>query len=309
MRSTPQRRAILSVFHGGRAEHLSADEVYAQATQSLPELSRATVYATLSEFSELGLLAAFGSPEPVRYESNLDPHAHFRCHLCMRVFDLTSGQQGPGQIKDSGFVVARIETRAEGICDECTDYGSGLESGAHSIKVSTAAADSRVAPGVAVAEIDSPLATLWLAATPVGLVRVAFEEHADVGALRVRASSRRGSKAAHKHLTQASDELRRYFAGDLARPDGVIDWTQLELASRSALTATQAIPYATHRSYNRLDLPLAPRDLGHILGCNPLPIFAPCHRVSRGNEIPTSFVGGPDRRSWLEDHEQTHELA
>jgi methylated-DNA-[protein]-cysteine S-methyltransferase len=224
------------------------------------------------------------------------------------VFDLTSGQQGPGQIKDPWFVVARIETRAEGICDECTDYGSGLKSGAQSIKGSAPATDKRVAPGVAVAKIDSPLATLWLAATPVGLIRVAFEDHADAGALRARASSRRGSKAAHKHLAQASDELRRYFAGDLTRPDGVIDWTQLELASRSALTATQAIPYATHRSYNRLDLPLAARDLGRIFGCNPIPIFAPCHRVSRGSEIPTSFVGGPDRRSWLEDHEQTHEL-
>ena len=67
MRSTPQRRAILSVFGGGRTEHLSADEVYAQASRSLPDLSRGTVYATLAEFSELGLLSAFGSPEPVRY--------------------------------------------------------------------------------------------------------------------------------------------------------------------------------------------------------------------------------------------------
>ena len=82
MRSTPQRRAILSIFHGGRTEHLSADEVYAQASRSLPDLSRATVYATLAEFSELGLLLAFGSPEPVRYETNLEPHAHFFCDQC-----------------------------------------------------------------------------------------------------------------------------------------------------------------------------------------------------------------------------------
>ncbi len=43
MRSTPQRRAILSVFHGGRSEHLSADEVYAKASRFLPDLSRGTV--------------------------------------------------------------------------------------------------------------------------------------------------------------------------------------------------------------------------------------------------------------------------
>ena len=32
MGNTPQRRAILSIFHAGRSEHLSADEVYAQAS-------------------------------------------------------------------------------------------------------------------------------------------------------------------------------------------------------------------------------------------------------------------------------------
>ena len=133
MRSTPQRRAILSVFRGGRTEHLSADEVYAQASRSLPDLSRGTVYATLAEFSELGLLSAFGSPEPVRYETNVEPHAHFRCHLCLRVFDLVGGQQDPGEITDPGFIVERVETRAEGICDECIGYDAGLRAGARSI--------------------------------------------------------------------------------------------------------------------------------------------------------------------------------
>jgi Fe2+ or Zn2+ uptake regulation protein len=95
MRSTPQRRAILSAFYGGRTDHLSADEVYAQASRALPELGRGTVYAALAEFTALGLLSAFGSPEPVRYETNLQLHAHFRCRLCARVFDLIDGQQGP----------------------------------------------------------------------------------------------------------------------------------------------------------------------------------------------------------------------
>src|SRR6202046_2434182 len=126
MRSTPQRRAILSVFTGGRTEHLAADEVYARATRLVPELSRGTVYATLAEFSELGLLSAFGSPEPVRYETNLEATAHFRCHLCLRVFDLSGGLQDPSEINDPGFTVERVETRAEGICALCADYDAGL---------------------------------------------------------------------------------------------------------------------------------------------------------------------------------------
>jgi O6-methylguanine-DNA--protein-cysteine methyltransferase len=41
------------------------------------------------------------------------------------------------------------------------------------------------------------------------------------------------------------------------------------------------------------------------MGANPIPIVAPCHRVTRGVEIPTTFVAGPDRRHWPEDRETT----
>jgi Fe2+ or Zn2+ uptake regulation protein/O6-methylguanine-DNA--protein-cysteine methyltransferase len=308
MRSTPQRRAILSVFAGGRTEHLSADEIYARASQSLPELSRATVYATLAEYSELGLLSAFGSPEPVRYETNLEPHAHFRCHLCLRIFDLVGGQPDPGVVNDPGFVVQRVETRAEGICDECTNYDAGLRAGASAIRKSGPSTDTLSASGVAVTEIASPVGALILAATPHGLTRLAFDDHGDVDALRDHASSRRGSQAARRHLAEASTSLQRYFAGELSVPVCSIDWGHLDSDAR-ALTSTETIPYATRRSYSALDQSLSSRHLGRLLGGNPIPVFMPCHRVGRGTETPTTFVGGAARRRWLEAHEQTHPLS
>jgi O6-methylguanine-DNA--protein-cysteine methyltransferase/Fe2+ or Zn2+ uptake regulation protein len=308
MRSTPQRRAILSVFAGGRTEHLAADEVFARATRLVPDLSRGTVYATLAEFSELGLLSAFGSPEPVRYETNLKPHAHFRCHLCLRVFDLTGGQQNPGDISDPGFVVERIETRAEGICAECTAYDTGLRAGAAAAVTSGPRADTLLAAGAAVSEVVSPLGTLLIAATPQGLTRLAFDDHGDVDALRTHASSRRGSRAARRHLAEASTGLHTYFAGELSRPACTIDLEQLG-SNAPALLATQTIPYASHRSYSELDRRLSARDLGYLFGCNPIPLFMPCHRVRRGTETPTSFVGGTARRHWLDEHEQHHPLS
>lgn len=166
LRSTPQRRAILGAFHGGATEHLSADEVYARAAESVPDLSRGTVYATLAEFSELGLLSASGAPEPVRYETNTTHHSHFRCRLCLRIFDLVSGLQNPEEITDPGFSVERVDTRAEGVCADCNDYNAGLKAGARSISKSGPAADTLAAPGVATATLDGPLGTLLLAATP-----------------------------------------------------------------------------------------------------------------------------------------------
>lgn len=302
MRSTPQRRAILAVFHGGRTEHLSADEVYTRATRLLPDLSRATVYATLAEFSEVGLLAAFGSPEPVRYETTVDPHSHFRCHLCMRIFDLVSGPQELSQFADPGFVVKRVETRAEGICDECTEYASGLKVGAQTIISSGPPTNTLHVAGAAASELPSPLGSLLLAATPHGITRVAFEDHADAETLRAHAATRRGSKAARQHLAQARESVTRYFAERHSCTDCVIDWEQLTPTS-AALKGTETIPYASQRSYSELGSQLPPRELGLILGSNPVPILTPCHRVSRGTEKPTSYVGGTDRRHWLDAHE------
>jgi methylated-DNA-[protein]-cysteine S-methyltransferase len=304
LRSTPQRRAILAAFRGGPAEHLSADEVYARAAESLPDLSRGTVYATLAEFSELGLLSVYGAPEPVRYETNTTHHSHFRCRLCLRTFDLLSGLQNPDEITDPGFSVERVDTRAEGICAECSDYDAGLKAGARAISRSGAAADTLAAPGVATATLDGPLGALLLAATPHGLTRVAFEGHGDFDALRAHAS-RRGSQAARRHVADAAAKLRDYFAGNTERMQWVVDWAFLESSGGLSLRSTESIPYAGHWSY--IDLPAtgSARDLGWIMGANPIPIVAPCHRVTRGVEVPTTFVGGSHRRHWLESHETT----
>ncbi len=65
-----------------------------------------------------------------------------------------------------------------------------------------------------------------------------------------------------------------------------------------------SIPYGDHRSYADLNGTETPRELGRLMGANPIPIVAPCHRVARGVEIPTTFVGGHQRRQWLESHER-----
>ena len=305
LRSTPQRRAILAAFHGGPAEHLSADEVYARAAESLPDLSRGTVYATLAEFSELGLLAASGAPEPVRYETNTTHHSHFRCRLCLRIFDLVSGLQNPEEITDPGFSVERVDTRAEGICAECNDYDAGLKAGARAISQSGPTADTLTAPGVATATLDGPLGVLLLAATPQGLTRVAFEGHGDFDALRARATSRRGSQAARRHLADTAAKLRDYFAGNTDRVQWVIDWAFLDSSGAPALKSTELNPLrrppVLHRPRQRR-LGSRPRP-DHGRQPHPhrraLPSRHPRHRN------PNDIRRRPDRRHWLKNHETT----
>jgi Fur family transcriptional regulator, stress-responsive regulator len=304
LRSTPQRRAILLAFESGPAEHLSADEVHARASRALPDLGRGTVYATLAEFTELGLLAAFGTPDPVRYETNTAPHDHFRCRLCLRLFDLETLRDGEQSVP-RGFVLEWVETRAEGTCGECGAYQRGLRKGASSIASGGAMPQPRP-QRLACVVADGPLGSIMLAASANGLLRLAFENHGDAGELRARAASGRGGRDARAHAARAADELQGYLLGQTAEMRCPLDWEALAARDSEALAATREIPYGGHRSYTAFGSEHRAYDLGLTMGANPIPIAAPCHRVTRGVERPQVFVGGIERRRWLDAHERHH---
>jgi Fe2+ or Zn2+ uptake regulation protein/O6-methylguanine-DNA--protein-cysteine methyltransferase len=304
LRSTPQRRAILRAFSSGPAEHLSADEVHARASQELPDLGRGTVYSTLAEFTEVGLLAAFGTSEPVRYETNTEPHDHFRCRLCLRLFDLDT-LTAAEQSMPRGFTLERKETRAEGTCADCGDYGRGLRKGTTTIAANGALAQP-FAQGMACVVTDGPLGPIALAASEEGLLRIAFEGHGDADELRARATSRRGSREARAQVERAASELQGYLLGRSSEMDCPVDWSALAVPDGRALAATKVIPYGDHRSYSALGSDRPAYDIGLTMGANPIPIAAPCHRVTRGIERPQTFVGGAERRRWLDAHERQH---
>ena len=304
LRSTPQRRAILRAFASGRTEHLSADEVHARASQELPDLGRGTVYATLAEFTEVGLLAAFGSSEPVRYETNTAPHDHFRCRLCLRVFDLDPLKPAEQRLP-RGFTLERVETRAEGECAECGDYQRGLRKGTRTIAAKGALPEA-LPQGLACLVTEGPLGSMALAASSAGLVRIAFDDHGDADELRARAAGSRGSRDARAHVERAAHELHGYLRGETTEIGCAIDWAALAIPDGQALAAARAIPYGDHRSYAALGSERPAYQVGLTMGANPIPIAAPCHRVTRGIERPQIFVGGIERRRWLDAHERQH---
>ena len=133
LRVTPQRRAILDAFHGAADEHLSAEEVLARASTVVPEIGRGTVYATLAELAELGLVASVGTSEPVRYEINVTAHDHFLCRLCLRLFNVEFGGRELQTRRLPGYLVEDVAVRAEGLCAQCQEYERGLGDGARAI--------------------------------------------------------------------------------------------------------------------------------------------------------------------------------
>jgi Fe2+ or Zn2+ uptake regulation protein len=242
LRSTPQRRAILAAFRGAPAEHLSAEEVLARAASTVPEIGRGTVYATLAELAELGLLASVGTSEPVRYETNLSGHDHFHCRLCLRLFDVDLGASSVRRRRLEGFTIERVAVRAEGICRACHEYQRGLGDGTAGILERPTLGEDRLA-SLACATVASPLGELAVAASPAGIARVAFEDHADAGAIATRARSRRGPSAARDRLRTTAATLEHYFAGDRAPSADLLE--QLTAAGCSAPTRCRCSSRAT----------------------------------------------------------------
>ena len=295
LRVTPQRRAILESFGDGPAEHLSADEVHSRAAAVLPEIGRGTVYATLAELTEVGVLGARGSPEPVRYETNITPHQHFRCRLCLRLFDVDLPDPDLSPLP-SGFAVEQVTVTAEGICAECAEYGKGLRSGATRAR----GKPSGDLPGTIAAGVTAtPLGPVAVGATSHGLVRMVFEGHADFE--RLYGARRRGGREAREHVAAGKGVVADFFAGRPVR-DCPIDFAHL--AGAPTLEAVMAVPRGQQASYEALDTPAPARERGRILGSNPLAILVPCHRITRGSELPKEYVGGAERRLALNELER-----
>jgi methylated-DNA-[protein]-cysteine S-methyltransferase len=157
---------------------------------------------------------------------------------------------------------------------------------------------------VAYRDLDTPLGRLLLAATPAGLVRVAFPvEDADavLASLADQVSPR--VLRAPGRLDEVARELDEYFAGRRHAFDVPVDLQLARGFRRAVLEKLVDVPYARTVSYAQLAArtgsPRAVRAVGTACALNPVPLVVPCHRVVRSDGTPGSYRGGPDAKRRL----------
>jgi|SRR5438270_7072726 len=157
---------------------------------------------------------------------------------------------------------------------------------------------------VAYATLDSPVGTLLVARTPVGLVRLAYidaDEESVLADLAARVSPR--MLAAPRKLDEPRRELDQYFAGRRDHFDLEIDWSLSRGFGRRVLQATAQIPFGSVSTYKQVATeagsPRAHRAAGNALGSNPLPIVVPCHRVLHTGGGLGGYTGGLERKRLL----------
>ncbi len=168
-------------------------------------------------------------------------------------------------------------------------------------------ADRAAAEGladVAYATIDSPLGPLLAAATPQGLVRLAYD-HNDFDAVLDGLAAQVSPRVieAPGRLDEVRRELGDYFAGKRRTFEVSIDWALVGPFGRRVLEATAGIAHGEVSTYKevavRAGSPRASRATGNALGANPVPIVVPCHRVVRTGGRLGGYTGGLDNKRAL----------
>ena len=151
--------------------------------------------------------------------------------------------------------------------------------------------------------VDSPLGDLFVAATPRGLCRIAYdaepEQHLEDLARQYGLRVLRAPRA----LDEPKRELHDYFAGRRRMFELRLDLRLADGFRRSVLDELAAVPYGRVTTYGSLAAtagrPRAARAVGTIMNRNPIPIVLPCHRVIGADGSLTGYGGGLERKQAL----------
>jgi Fur family peroxide stress response transcriptional regulator len=126
---TVQRRRIFEALLD-RTDHPTPDEVYAAVKDTLPGVSRTTVYRVLETLVALGALAKACSPTAAtRVDPRMQRHHHLVCQRCDRLFDVDDAAVEhricPPDVRRQGFAIHAYSIYFTGLCAACQEADKG----------------------------------------------------------------------------------------------------------------------------------------------------------------------------------------
>lgn len=116
-RMTAQRKAVIDILSGNRS-HPTADCIISQVRERLGCVSSATIYNTLDELYELGIIRRIdGLEQRSHFDPDTSIHHHAVCLKCKCVWDVSPVCYPPDL--PEGFEVNDI--LYQGFCARCAD--------------------------------------------------------------------------------------------------------------------------------------------------------------------------------------------
>jgi Fur family transcriptional regulator, iron response regulator len=112
LRPTRQRLSLARLLLDGKNRHVTAEQLHGEATAAAIPVSLATVYNTLHQFTEAGLLREV-VVEPGRsyFDTNTSDHHHFFCEATGRLQDIPGEHLSVSRLPcpPSGTEIRRID--------------------------------------------------------------------------------------------------------------------------------------------------------------------------------------------------------
>jgi Fur family transcriptional regulator, iron response regulator len=112
LRPTRQRLALARLLFDGCDRHISAEQLHNEAVGSDIRVSLATVYNTLHQFTESGLLREIVVDAGRSYfDTNVSDHHHFFFEKSGKLCDIPADSIGVTKIPEApeGFKISRVE--------------------------------------------------------------------------------------------------------------------------------------------------------------------------------------------------------
>ena len=122
IKPTYQRLKILEYMSNNLKNHPTVEMVYEELLKDIPTLSLTTVYNTLNNFLEKGLVSGVTiTGTEIRYDSNTKYHHHFLCKECGQIIDI--GLKCPyaegEKRRVAGHRIDEVHGYFKGICENC----------------------------------------------------------------------------------------------------------------------------------------------------------------------------------------------
>lgn len=114
-----RQRESIKDFLATRTDHPTADTVYSNIKEVIPNISLGTVYRNLALLSDMGeILKISTGSGPDRFDGNTHPHNHFICKRCHKVIDL--------EMQDIDHIKTIAGEHFDGEIDSYITYFSGI---------------------------------------------------------------------------------------------------------------------------------------------------------------------------------------
>jgi len=127
---TVQRRVVYQNLVA-RDDHPTAEQLFASARESIPGVSRATVYRVLETLVEMDLARRVEHAGPAaRFDGNQRRHHHLVCVRCGSMADVEDAGlrlRIPAGLSGGDFRITDYAVNLQGVCADCQAHGGAQD--------------------------------------------------------------------------------------------------------------------------------------------------------------------------------------